>query len=169
MDKPKRGRPQVWPSKIVAPPLAIELYQLIGKLQKSDDFETCHIYKGARLNGEPMIKFNGKSTGLAFVVASYMGLPSSTQKCDTPGCCNPFHYLPNGTDGGRLIEGNESKEVIGVHDISVEEWSDLIDYEIDRRAMKREDVNFDSVRAIVMVEDLSDEQLKAGLQHYLST
>ena len=163
MLRPPKGRPQTWPTKITAPPLAIELYKLIGRLQKSDAFDTCHVYHGAVLHGEPMIKYEGKSTGLPFVIASYIGLPNGPRKCDTPGCCNPFHYLPEGMVGGNLVAGREEKD--RTLEIGVEEWADLIDHEADKRRVRMDEITLVMARGWILVEDLSDEQLEAGLIH----
>ncbi len=135
----------------------------MGLAQQSDAFDSCHTYKGANLRGEPMIKFEGNATGLAFVIASYIGLPSSTKKCDTPGCCNPFHYIPNGVED-RLVQGEEEKD--RVLQIGLDEWVDLIDYEADKRAIRKEDVTFEMMRGFIPVEDLDDDHLKLAVERF---
>lgn len=153
----------MWPTRIIAPPLAVEFYKMVGQLQQSDAFDNCHIYTGAQLHGEPMIKFKGRSTSLANVVASYIGLPNGKQQCDTPGCCNPFHYVPMGTADGQLVSADE--EANQVLQVGLEEWAELIAYELDKRALRIDAVTFEQMREWIHPDDLTDEQVKAGIEY----
>lgn len=160
MAKPPKGRPLTWYKNVTAPPLALEFYAMIAKLQKSDAFAECHVYHGARLGDEPVIKFDKKVTGLPAVIASYIGLPSARRRCTTPGCCNPFHYLPPGSSDETYTHGAEAKE--NVVEIGMDEWVDLIEFHLDNNLKRIGDVTLEEVRAMIPVEDLSDSQLKSA-------
>lgn len=162
-ERKPRGRPQTWHTKITAPPEALELYALIARLQKSTAFQACHIYHGANLEGVPMVKWDGKSTKLPYIVASYMGLDTSLQQCKTPGCCNPFHYIAPSTTGAALVTTRENPaESMSV---GLEEWVELVEWELDRNAMRLETVTFEQVRALIPPEDLLDEQVLSALNY----
>jgi hypothetical protein len=156
-----RGRPVTWYKDITAPPEALQLYKLIAQLQKSDAFQTCHIFRGASLGGEPVIKFDQKVTKLANVVASYIGLPSAKRQCDTPDCCNPFHYVPPGED--ILVSADEAQNEVLV--IGLEDWVDLVEYTMDKHEVKPDHATFEEIRPLIMAEDLLDDQLVAALEH----
>lgn len=162
-EKRGRGRPPSWHTRITAPPLAKDLYALLAKIQKSDAFTKCHVYHGADLHGTPMVKWQGRTTGLAFMIASYMGLPNATKTCATPGCCNPFHYLPPDYSGEVLIHGKErSGDVLST---DLEDWADLVEYELDKAMLRLNEATFEEIRAVIPAEDLSDEQLVDTLKY----
>lgn len=164
MNYPKaKGRPQVWQTKISAPPLALEFYALIAKLQKSEAFATCHIYDGARVDGVPIVKWQGTATKLPYVVASYMGLSSDLQQCGTPGCCNPFHYLPPQHDSALLVQGKEAVSDRVSSDVA--EWADLVEYELDKRAKRIATTSFEDLRGWIDPLDLNDSQLTSAINH----
>ena len=160
MAKAPKGRPLTWHKQVTAPALALEFYAMIAKLQKSDAFAECHVYHGARLGDEPVIKFNKKVTGLPSVIASYIGLPSAGRRCTTPGCCNPFHYIPPGASDETYVHKAETPE--HVVEVGMDEWIDLIEYHLDNHALRIENVTMEAVRAMIPVEDLSDSQLKSA-------
>lgn len=108
-----------------------------------------------------MIKFNKRVTSLPFVIASYMGLPYGKQQCTTVGCCNPFHYLPTGVH--ILVQGKEEQD--RTLDTGLEDWVDLVEYTIDKNMVRKEDVSFETLRALIPAEDLNDEQLTAALEN----
>lgn len=134
---------------------------MIAKLQKSDAFAECHVYHGARLGDDPVIKFDKKVTGLPAVIASYIGLPSAGRRCTTPGCCNPFHYLPPGAMDETYVHKAEAQEH-GV-EIGMEEWIDLIEYYLDKEAKRLGDVTLEEIRNMIPEDDLSDAQLQSAL------
>lgn len=160
-ERVRRGRPTIFPSKIVAPPDAMELYRLIAKLQRSDAFDECHIYTGASLSDEPMIKWHGKVTSLPGVVCSFIGMPKGLNQCGTPDCCNPFHWVPREWQDDLLVQSREHMEA--PIESGLDDWVDLIDYEADKRMVRVADLTVPMVREWIPIEDLSDEQITMAL------
>lgn len=159
------GRPATWPKRITAPPLALELYALIAKLARTPGvFAECHVFEGAALGEIPVIKWEGEVTKLPHVVASHLGLPQGGKQCQTPGCCNPFHYLSGATSVDTLVSAAEQpKEQTFAYGANLEEWVELVEYELDKRGKRVGDVAFEEVRGWILAEDLSDEQIRSAL------
>lgn len=159
------GKPTTWHTKIAAPAPALELYALIARLMRTPGvFDECHIYSGALLRGEPMIKFQGEVTRLPHVVASYLGLPSDRRRCETPGCCNPFHYLPGDMADNVLVTGQEKGVERPIPQTDpIGDWMELVDFELDKRGFRVGDVTLKQVRAWIPVEDMTDNQIAIAL------
>lgn len=159
-DAPKRrGRPPVWQTRIKAPPLALELYRLMARLQNSDAFRTCHVYEGSHDHaGIPMFKFGGKVTAMPYVISTFMGVEYGTKTCQTPGCTNPFHYAPP-TDriNPALMEFVAPTPAVD------EGWTDLIDYYVEDKGIALE---FKPLREAIPLEDIGDDALRGAIEMY---
>lgn len=161
MKKP-RGRPSTWASKIAAPPEALEFYRLLAKLQDSTAFSTCHVYSGASTKALPVINWKQTTTGLPFVVASFLGIESDRKLCATSNCMNPFHYSPNKAKANRLIT-TEAVTPTQLAPSLLEEWRDLVEFYIDTHQVVPELRNYETMRAIIPEDDLSNDQLRQAI------
>lgn len=153
------GRQIMWHTKVTAPPAALALYAAIAAAQKSQAFVDCHVYHGAKgPDGEPLIRFEGKVTGLAGVVASYMGIDIQRQQCSTPGCMNPFHYINSG-----LAQNPATKTpILGA---ALLDWVDLVNYAMEENVLRSSQLDFATLRPLIHADDLSDMHLEAAIKH----
>lgn len=157
--KPKKGRPQVWQTKIIAPPEALALYEMIASLQHSTAFKGCHVYSGARdrHSGIPMFKFEGRVHSMPFIVTSFMGLEYGKRNCQTPGCMNPFHYTPP----SERVTPDQNHFLAPV--MSPDDNLDLLDYHVEECGIP---CDFTSLRAAIPPEDISDANLRTAIEQY---
>lgn len=161
--KKPANRPSTWASKITAPSLAVEFYQLLAKLATSDAFNVCHVIHAPTLNGKvPVIKWKGKVRGVSNIAAGYLGTPNSKQTCDTLGCVNPFHYLPVFQPETQLVSANTLPPPL-LPPIPIEDYAELVTSTIDDNAMRAP--TFLLLRPLLHPEDISDEMLKMVLKH----
>jgi hypothetical protein len=153
------ARPPKWAEKIQAPEDAMEFYRLIQKLQTSTAFRECHPFSGATINHVPYISWENSTTALPKVLLGFLGIPYRQQICKTHGCANPFHYVDVGLQTPTL-KGLKGPTSSPHRPDSTEAYIELIEYEVDKAGV---DLNFESVRPLIPVEDISDELLNLAI------
>lgn len=159
------ARPPNWASKITAPEEALEFYRMIEKLQTSDAFRTCHIYKGAALNHVPVISWRGKVTALPRIVLGFLGIPYRKSICKNHGCCNPFHYVDLDEERPKPLTGMAMPEKEVYRGTPLEDYVQTVEYVLDANGYPPETNDFQVIRHLIPRGDIPDELLQQTLEH----
>lgn len=150
-----------WPEKIKAPKDAMKLYRLMAKLQESKDFQKCHIFEGASVNGVPFVSWENKATALPRVVCSFMGLPYKKKTCNTPHCMNPFHFVDQNMVAENRLPVEQVHQPAQVVTPSLEDFIETVRYYIEENDLTNP--TFEQLRPIIHADDISDEILQKAI------
>lgn len=133
-------------------PELLALYAHIAEVRAKPASLTCHIYTGNKANGVPRIKVHGKMMRMSDFYAPFFGLPTGGKKqCTTIGCFNPYHYVFDPREEEHLRQTDD-----GVND--------LIQYVIDSRQLLKEQINFNHLRPLLDIAEVTDTQLHHFLE-----
>lgn len=153
-----RGAKPSWPRRIDAPADALRFYELVASMSASDSYRECHVFNGAAdEKGVPLFKFGGRVHAMPKIFCTVLGLEYGRTNCGTRGCINPFHYAV-GQQPPMLASDRPEVSVL-------EGTKDLLDYYIEEKGVEP---LFHALRVEIPMEDLSNEDLHAGLSYYLS-
>lgn len=165
IEEKKSGRPTDWFTKINAPEKAIQFYKMLSELVDDPAFDICHVFYGAKNGNTPVIKNRGKTMSIVNVIAPFLALDTGRKQCDTPGCCNPLHYLKASPE--TFISSQTDKEQVPQIPMPTgEQFAEIVEYEIDRFDLPyRKPYQFADFRPKINVLDLTDPQLQMALEY----
>lgn len=154
----KPGRPANWPNQIDAPEEALELYRLIARLQHSKAFNHCHTFLGTTIGNIPHVRWEGKVTNLPKLICSFVGLEYKKKQCKVYSCLNAFHY----TNYDEYPSTGALLEPITVPKPDLSAYVETLKYYIEENNLVKP--SLEDLRAIIPVEDISDDLLQQALK-----
>ena len=155
------GRPPTWADKISAPEEAFEFYRMLMKVQSSPAFFPCHVFDGAVLNHIPYGNIQGVTKPIPQTILSFLGLGYGKRTCPTSGCINPLHFVAI-TSPEKQLKTLPLPPPDLTQPTKLEDYLELIQYHLDED--ENLPLDFESLRQVIPLEDLSDELLNLSIE-----